>query len=43
MALEGFVLTDDDRALIAQALRGEVTEEEFVRVALERARQVRSR
>lgn len=39
LALEGFVLTDDDRELIARALRGEITEEEFVQAALKRARE----
>jgi hypothetical protein len=38
LALEGFSLTPADEELIARALKGEITEEEFTRLALEAAR-----
>ncbi|MED2084585.1 antitoxin VbhA family protein, partial [Brevibacillus formosus] len=40
MAVEGLYVTEEDRALIVASLKGEITHEEFLRLAKERARQV---
>ncbi|WP_134687546.1 antitoxin VbhA family protein [Brevibacillus migulae] len=37
--LEGFIVTEDDKALILACARGEITHEEFVQKSLEYAKQ----
>jgi hypothetical protein len=38
MAIDGFILTRADKELIVRALKGEITDEEFTRIVLEKAR-----
>ncbi|QQE76755.1 antitoxin VbhA family protein (plasmid) [Brevibacillus composti] len=37
LAVEGMIVTDEDEKLIRAALKAEITHEEFLRIAMERA------